>query len=702
MGESIFDNPTGAKAILGFAFRSDAQDTRLTDASEPVGTLDVALRHAARLLEKDPGLAAEQAMEILRAVPGHPQARLILGAAQRIAGRTRAALDVLEPLAREQPRAAAVHQELGIARAEAGLSVDAIAALRRAVELKPDAPDAWRYLADQLELIGESGAADGARARYLKAATRDPRLLDAAAALVGNDLPVAEARLRAHLRSYPTDVAALRMLAEVAARLRRFVDAQALLERCLELAPSFEAARHNYAVVLNRQGKPAEARTQVEQLLQRQPRNPSYRNLKAAILANLGEYAESIRFYEEVLQEFPHQPKIWMSYGHSLKTAGRQDDSIAAYRRSIEMEATLGEAYWSLANLKTFRFTPADVDEMRRALERTELGDEDRLHFEFALGKALEDAAAYEESFAHYAAGNAIRRKLHPYSADEQTGYVRRSQALFAREFFAARAGTGTAAADPIFVVGLPRAGSTLLEQILASHSQVEGTMELPDIPRIVHELAGSDPTREEERYPQVIATLSATQLRALGERYLAQTRIQRKTDAPYFIDKMPNNFLHVGLIHLILPNARIIDARRHPLGCCLSAFKQQFARGQAFTYGLTDLGRYYRDYVELMAHWDDVLPGKVHRVFYEQMIGDTEEQTRRLLAYCGLPFEEQCLRFYENERAVRTASSEQVRQPIFREGLDHWRHYEPWLGPLADALGEVLSAYPTVPAFNN
>jgi tetratricopeptide (TPR) repeat protein len=674
----------------------------LADAPEPVGTLDVALKHAARLLEKEPNLAAEQAGEILRAVPGHPHARLILGAAHRIAGRTRAALEMLEPLAREQLHAAAVHQELGIARAEAGLSVDAIAALRRAVELKPDAPDAWRFLADQLDLIGEASAADAARAHYIKAATRDPRLLDAAAALVANDLPAAEARLRAHLKSYPTDVAALRMLAEVAARLRRFGDAQALLERCLELAPSFEAARHNYAVVLNRQGKPAEARAQVEQLLKREPRNPGYRNLKAAILANLGEYAESIRFYEEVLQEFPHQPKIWMSYGHSLKTAGRVDDSIAAYRRAIAMEPSLGDAYWSLANLKTFRFTPAEVAAMHAALARTQLSDDDRLHFEFALGKALEDEASYEESFRHYASGNAIRRKLHPYSAAEHSGYVARSKALFTPEFFAARAGRGSAAPDPIFIVGLPRAGSTLIEQILASHSEVEGTMELPDLPRIVQELAGSDPRQEEERYPRIIDSLDEAQLYALGERYLKQTRIQRKTAAPRFIDKMPNNFLHVGLIHLILPNARIIDARRHPLGCCLSAFKQQFSRGQAFSYDLIDLGRYYREYVELMAHFDAVLPGKVHRVFYERMIEDTEEETRRLLAYCGLPFQEQCLRFYDNERAVRTASSEQVRRPIFRDGLDQWRHYEPWLDHLAQALGAVLTSYPAVPSLDN
>jgi tetratricopeptide (TPR) repeat protein len=665
-------------------------------ASEPVGTLDVALGHAAGLLKKDAVLAGEQASEILKVVPGHPHARLILGAARRISGQTHLALELLEPLAREQMRSAPVHLELAIAQGEAGFLNEAIASLRLAVRLKPDSADAWRVLADYLDLAGDPGGADQARARYMGAATKDPRLMEAAALLVENRLPHAEARLRSHLARYTTDIAALRMLAEVAARLRRYSDSQSLLERCLELSPSFDAARHNYAVVLNRQGKAAAALQQVEALLAREPRNPGYLNLKAAVLANLGDYAESIEVYEEVLKNFPRQPKIWMSYGHSLKTARRQDESVAAYRRAIAMQPTLGEAYWSLANLKTFQFSDADVIEMRGALQREDLGDDDRLHFEFALAKALEDGACYEESFAHYANGNALRRGLHPYSARENTRFVQRSKARFTADFFAARQG-GAIAADPIFIVGLPRSGSTLLEQILASHSGVEGTMEPPDIPRIARDLVGHG---GEELFFDSVAALTIEELRSLGEQYLAATRVHRKTGAPFFIDKMPNNCLYVGLIQLILPNAKIIDARRHPLGCCFSGFKQHFARGQSFSYDLDDIGQYYRDYVELMAHIDAVLPSRVHRVFYETMIEDTEAEVRRLLDYCGLPFEEGCLRFYENERAVRTASSEQVRQPIFREGVDHWRHYEPWLGRLKEALGPLLECYPAVPNF--
>ena len=637
----------------------------MSTRAEPVGTLEVALAHASRLLAAKPAVAAEQACEILKVVPRQPQAFLILG----------------------------------LARAMTGDADGSIDALTRAVSLRPDLPDAWIALADQLRARGDAEAADRAYAHYIKAATRDPRLLDAASALCDNRIPEAEALLRAHLARQPNDVAALRMLAEVAARLLRYSDAQRLLERCLELAPSFDPARHNYASVLNRQGKSAQALEQCAQLLAKEPHNPGYRSLQAAISANLGDYADAIASYESVLRRYPQQPKLWTSYGNALRTNGRLPESIAAYRRALSMEPRLGEAWWSLANLKTFRFSDTDVAAMRQTLSRSDLSDEDRLHFEFALGKALEDAASYEESFGHYVSGNAIRSRQHGYDPEETSRFVGRSKQLLTREFFAERSGAGAAARDPIFVVGLPRAGSTLIEQMLASHPLVEGTMELPQLPKIVRELAA--PTLEEGTFLKRLGSLDREELRALGERYLAETRIMRKTDAPFFIDKMPNNCMYVGLIHLILPNAVIIDARRHPLGCCLSCFKQHFARGQWFTYGLNDIGRYYRDYVELMAHIDAVLPGRVGRVFYEALVADPEAELRRLLGHCGLAFEPACLKFYENERAVRTASSEQVRQPIFREAVEHWRHYAPWLQPLEQTLGDVLIEYPGIPAFH-
>ncbi|HEU4628036.1 MAG TPA: sulfotransferase [Steroidobacteraceae bacterium] len=668
--------------------------------AEPAGTVEMALTHAARLLESQPAAAVEQANEILRVVPDHPIAQLILGAARRALGDIDGALAILEPLAKAQPLAAAAHYELGIALGAKGQGDRAIAALRRAVTLKPDMPAAWRALGDHLTAIGDTTGADEAYARSIKYSTRDPRLMEAATHLCDGRLAPAEALLREHLKIYPTDVAAIRMLAEVAARLGRYGDAEILLARCLELAPSFHAARHNYAVVLHRQHKVAAALAEIDAALAAEPRNPGYRNLKAAILSRIGDQEQAITIYAAVLSEYPHQPKVWMSYGHALKTAGRRRESIEAYRAAIDRAPHLGEAYWSLANLKTFRFSPDDIERMQAQLARADLAHEDRLHFEFALGKALEDTGAYAESFQHYERGNALRRATTDYDPDETSRHVQRSKALFTREFFAARSGWGCPAPDPIFIVGLPRAGSTLIEQILSSHSEVEGTMELPDLIAMARGLGGRKTRREVTRYPEVLAELEMKDFYAMGEQFLAATGIQRRIGAPFFIDKMPNNFAHIGLIHLILPNAKIIDARRHPLGCCFSGFKQHFARGQNYTYNLRELGRYYRDYVELLAHFDAVLPGRIHRIYYEDMVGDTEAEVRRLLAYCHLRFEVGCLRFYENQRAVRTASSEQVRRPIYREGLDQWRHYEPWLGPLKEALGPVLASYPAVPCF--
>jgi tetratricopeptide (TPR) repeat protein len=670
----------------------------MTSGPEPVGTLDVALTHAEKLLACEPRLAAEQAREILCAVPNHPAATLLLAMACRRNSEVAEAVRILEPLAASQPRWAAAHRELGLALGDAGRGDEAVAALRTAVRLQPTVADAWRALGDHLFAMGDTEGADQAYANHVRNSTRDPRLMEPALALAEGRIAVAEPLLRNHLQQFPTDVAAIRMLAEIASRIGRYADAENLLARCLELAPGFKAARHNYAVVLHRNNKPVEALAQIDELLVAEPRSPSFRNLKATVLARVGEYDEAIRLYEQLLREYPLQARVWMSHGHALKTAGRQDDSIAAYRKSIELEPRLGEAYWSLANLKTFRFDDTDVAAMRAQLERSDLTQEDRFHFHFALGKAEEDAQGYAESFHHYAEGNRLRKEVVPYDSATVTDNVRRSRALFTPEFFAARRGMGCAAPDPIFVVGLPRAGSTLVEQILSSHSAIEGTMELPDIVGIVKELSGRNRRSEVSKYPEVLESLEPGALRELGERYLRQTRIQRKTDAPCFIDKLPNNWAHVGLIHLMLPNAKIIDARRHPLSCCFSGFKQHFARGQNFSYSLADIGRYYADYVTLMAHYDAVLPGRVHRVVYERMVDDTENEVRRLLEYCGLPFEDACLRFYENDRAVRTASSEQVRQPIFRDAVDHWRHYEPWLGPLKSALGPVLEAYPAAP----
>ncbi len=516
----------------------------------------------------------------------------------------------------------------------------------------------------------------------------DPRLVEAATALNQNRLDVAERLLKAHLKADPFDARAIRMLAELAARIGRLKDSETLLRRAVEIAPAFIAAQANLAMVLGRMGRPAEALELLDTMVRDQSDTIGNTNLRAATLGRLGDFEQAIKLYEAALAKAPGQPAVWLSYGHMLKTIGRQADGIAAYRRAIELKPTLGEAWWSLANLKTVRFDAADIDAMLAALNAVDLRPDDRFHLDFALGKAMHDAGRHAEAFEHYAAGNALRLKFHPFDEAKLAARVQESIHLFTAEELAR--GGGSEAPDPIFIVGLPRAGSTLVEQILASHPLVEGTSELPDIPALA---------RERQDYPRYVPELSNEKRRELGERYLTRASVQRRTDRPYFIDKLPNNWVFVPFILQILPKAKIIDARRHPLGCCFSNFRQHFARGQDFTYDLPTLGRYYADYVRLMAHVDRVMPGRVYRVIYERMVDDTEREVRRLLDYCGLEFDPACLAFYETERAVRTASSEQVRRPIYRDATEEWRSYEPFLAPLEDALGAVLAAYPEPPA---
>lgn len=668
--------------------------------TDQTGSLAAALSNAQSLLAVTPALAEEQAREILKIVPGNPHAAFLLAQALRAQNNNEGAFETLQKLVTTQSRSAAVQFEFGSVMIALGKHKGAVLALSRAAELEPNNPAIWRALGNVHTLLGDARAADLAYARNIKASVNDPKLIEAASALVDNRLAVAERLLREFLKAHPTDVSAIRMLAETGARLGVYDDSEKLLARALELAPGFDAARHNYAVVLHRQMKSEAALAQINLLLEEEPKNPSYLTLRAAILARIGDYPDAIRSYEALLRANPAQPKAWMSYGHTLKTVGRQDDSVAAYRKSIALLPNLGESYWSMANLKTFAFTPDDVVAMEAQLKRSDISEEDRFHLHFALGKAHEDDGDYKLSFEHYAEGNALRRKTITYDADLTTENMHRAKAVFTPGFVQQRTSSGSQTRDPIFVVGLPRSGSTLIEQILSSHSQVEGTMELPDIAMIIREQETRKRRSERTDYPDNLGTMEPERFAALGEEYLRRAAVQRKFGKLHFIDKMPNNFLHIGFIHLTLPNAKIVDARRHPLGCCSSNFKQHFAQGQGFTYDLTDMGRYYRDYVELMAHFDAALPGRVHRVLYENMIDDPEREIRALLDYCGLPFEDSCLRYYENDRAVRTASAQQVRQPIYTEGLNQWRHYEEWLGPLKAALGPVLDAYPDVPAF--
>jgi predicted Zn-dependent protease len=658
------------------------------------------LEHADRLLAANPRLAEQQAWEILKAVPDQPHALLLFAKARRLQGDNTGAIDALRSLAQKHPQSAIIRSELGITQAASGELDAAIATLRQAVKIDPNRPSVWRALGDAFVLAGDARGASDAYARQIKASVNDPRLVEAALALCDNKLSVAEQALKNFLKIQPTDVVAIRMLAETGARLGRLEDSANLLERCVQIAPGFSEARHNYAVVLHRLQRSQQALDETDALLREDSKNPNYLALKAAILVHLGDHERAIASYESFLPSHGRQPKSWMSYGHALKAVGRQGDCVAAYRRSIELLPSLGEAWWSLANLKTYRFSKSEIGQMEKEVRKADLTEEDHFHLHFALGKALEDANSYVSSFEHYREGNALRGRTIRYRADDTTKQTDRSIAFFTKSFFDERSDAGAASSDPIFVVGLPRSGSTLVEQILSSHSTVEGTTELPDILSIARRLGGKRSRLPDSDYPEMLARLDGAEFRKLGEEYLERVKIQRRQGRIHFVDKMPNNFQHVGLIHLILPNAKIIDTRRHPLGCCFSNFKQHFARGQNFTYGLEDVGRYYNDYVRLMAHYDAVLPGRVHRVVYERMVEDPEAEIRKLLAYCELSFEAACLKFYETERAVRTASSEQVRLPIFSEAVDQWRNYEAWLGPLKDVLGPVLDAYPEVLIF--
>ena len=520
-------------------------------------------------------------------------------------------------------------------------------------------------------------------------------LVDAAELIADGKVAKAEAILRPFLKINPLNVNAIRLLAEVGMELWALKDAENLLIRCLELAPDYHAARYSYTNVLYKRHRFKDAIVMLDKLLEIEPTNGVWLTMKAANLVEINEHQQALEIFESIIEKFPSHPQVHMSYGHALRAVGRAEESIAAYEKCIAQGTGLGEAFWSLANLKTYRFSEDKIAQMEAILRDKSCDYRDYYHLLFALGKAREDRKEYQLAMAAYAKGNQVRGKSVPWSADRFHQDTQKIKSFFNEDFFRKNQSMGCQANDPIFIVGLPRAGSTLIEQILSSHSEVEGTAELADIIALARKIDGRAHRHDPGLYPAALAQMNAAQFTEMGQSYLDSTAVQRVSDTPRFLDKMPNNFSHVGLINLILPNAKIIDARRHPMDCCFSGYKQLFASGQGFTYGQERIGRYYRDYVEIMDHWDNVLPGRVLRVHYEAMVEDTENQVRRLLDYCQLPFEEQCLKFYENKRTIRTASSEQVRQPIYRSGMNQWQPFEQWLAPLRDALGPVLECYP-------
>jgi len=660
---------------------------------------DLALMRASILLESDPAAAARAASEILAASPRHEEASLMLAAACRRLGDAATAIGLLESLLETQRESATMRLELGRSYSAAGRTAEALAALTRAVELDPALADAWRLLAAQRFATGDTLGGDRAHAAYARLATDPPELNPVRFAVSEKRWDSAETLLRAHLGRAPEDTVALRMAAELATRRGDAQSAKDDLRKCLAIAPGDALARFELARLLYTEERIDEALPLLDRLLAAEPDNVEYLVLRAQVIRLVGRNTEAVTILERASGLRPDSFVVPLIFGILRREMGNRPAAEAMFRRALALKPGLGEAYFNLADLKTFRFTPEDLATMRATLADGATSEADRVYLEFALGKACEDSGDFDAAFAHYQRANAAERASIPYDAAANNARMQRSRTLFTNGFFAERAAWGTQRNDPIFIVGLPRSGSTLIEQILASHSQIEGTRELPDIHNFVAELIAATPSRTETAYPQVVTDLGEADVAALASRYLAQTAVHRPLARPRFVDKMLSNFRHIGLIHLMFPRAVIIDARRHPLACGLSCYRQLFSRGQYFTYDLTDLGRYYRDYAELMEHFDRDLPGRVHRVHYEQLVAEPEQTVRRLLEHCGLDFEPACLRFYENRRTVMTISSEQVRRPIYTDAVDQWRHFEPWLGPLKEALGDLVERYPAFPA---
>lgn len=636
------------------------------------------------------GLAAE--------APENRDVLYLIAANQRCLNRIDEALGTLQRLEEHHPRFSLLHQERGHCYTTLRDAPRAIEAFQRAVNLNPALAASWNMLEHLYGMTGQAGNAATAAGQLSTLRRLAPEVVQAGSLFSDGDLTAAEKILRAFLLKAGANAEAMRLLARIEREHHLLANAERLLYSVLELAPAYQAARLDYARVLIDRQKYPQAREEIDRSLKVEPGNTDCLQLHAAACVGLGQHEAAIAVYRQLLEASPGSADLHLLLGHSLKAIGRRQEATECYQAAARVRPGFGDAYWSLANLKTYRFSEDEIARMR-AEEASAADTADRCHLCFALGNALEDRREYEESWRYYQCGNALKRAESHYRPEIAESNTRRQIEICTAGFFAARSGVGAPHPDPIFIVGLPRSGSTLIEQILASHSQVEGTQELAAISLMVADLEKSPSSFEDAhdfnspssdlRYPGVLAEMSPEEFRRLGQRYIDDTRAYR-TGRPFFIDKMPNNFRHIGLIHLMLPNAKIIDVRREPMACCFSNLKQLYAGGQEFTYSMEDIARYYRNYLDLMRHWDEVLPGRVLRVCYEEVVEDLEGSVHRILDSCGLDFERACVEFHKTSRAVRTPSSEQVRQPIFREGLSQWRNYEPWLATLRDALGDA------------
>ncbi|HEY4763833.1 MAG TPA: sulfotransferase [Candidatus Sulfotelmatobacter sp.] len=630
-------------------------------------------------------LAAADALAV--AAPQNRNVLYLIATNQRCLNRIREALAILQRLEQQHPRFSLLYQERGYCYMSLRDASRAIEAFSQAVSLNAALVTSWIVLERLCRMTGETMGAARAAEQVSLLEQLPPEVVRAGSLFADGELSAAENILRSYLLNGGNHVEALRLLARIEHHCNALEEAEQRLHTALKLAPKYGAARLDYVRVLLDQQKYLQAHEVISTMLSLAPGDRDLLSLDAAAFVGIGRHEPAIELYRQLLAGSPRSCDLHLALGHSLKSVGRPKEAIESYRKAAAVRPSFGDAYWSLANLKTYRFSQDEIEHMRAAESAPAANPVDRYHLCFALGKAYEDLHEYAESWQFYERGNALRRAESRYRPEITETSTRKQIELCTPEFFSARGGVGVPDHDPIFIVGLPRSGSTLVEQILASHSQVDGTKELPDIPRMVREMERSRSDLDNPRYPGMLADLRPEDFRRLGERYMTDTRPYRG-DKPFFIDKMPNNFRHIGLIHLVLPNAKIIDVRREPMACCFSNLKQLFASGQEFTYSVEDIARYYKSYLEVMRHWDAVLPRRVLRVWYEDIVEDLAVNVRRILEFCSLEFEPACVEFYRLERSVYTASSEQVRQPIFRTGLSQWRNYEAWLGPLKNALG--------------
>lgn len=639
--------------------------------------------------------AVVMANELLAAEPKNNEALYMKAVCQRYQKQYKLAQNSVNMLHERAPEFGRFLQEDAHLARDQGRFDAALSLYQRAVKANPALIASWRSLEKIYARSGRANDGQQMRAQAERLARLPPALLSVTHLIHEGKMLKAEQLCRQFMQKNPKNTEGMRLLADIGARFGVFNEADFLLESAVEFDPDNIQLRLDHIQILRKRQKFAAALAEARALYERDENNPLFQSHLAIESMQTGDHETAFNLFEQVLEKMPGDPATLTSRGHAFKTFGKHDEAVESYRAAYRSKEDYGDAYFGLANLKTYRFTDEEIRSMLALSARKEIGYSDRIHLCFSLGKAFEDQKDFAKSFEHYERGNDLKAVQSRYKASDMTEELQAQAAICTKSLFDRQSGKGHPAPDPIFIVGLPRAGSTLLEQIIASHSQVDGTLELPNILSLSFQLRGRERAKVDGRYPRILHDLSAEQLRTYGERFIEETRIHRQ-GAPYFIDKMPNNFRHIGLIKLILPNAKIIDARRHPMACCFSGFKQHFAEGQEFTYGLENVGTYYKDYVALMDHWDAVLPGAILRVQYEDVVADTETQVRRILDYLGLPFEQACLEFHKTKRSVRTASSEQVRQPIFKSGLEQWRNYEPWLGPLKDALGpEICARYP-------